>query len=98
MSVYLKFCVYKGFDHQNPVCQNFEVIGILPNFIMIKVVLSLLEKQNESIVNLVKQRNWVLGNETVDERYGYKNLSVVTNYVGSVSSDVEDNTEKTKRR
>ena len=37
----------------------------------------------------IKQRNWVLGNETVDERYEYKNLGVVKSYVGSFSSNVE---------
>ena len=39
----------------------------------------------------IKQRNWVLGNEIVDERYEYKNLGVVKNYAGSLSSNVEDN-------
>ena len=46
----------------------------------------------------IKQRNWVLGNETVDERYGYKNLGVVKNYVGSFSSNVEDNIGKTRKK
>ena len=45
-----------------------------------------------------KQRNWVLGNETVDERYEYKNLGVVKNYVGSFSSNVEDNIDKTRKK
>ena len=46
----------------------------------------------------IKQRNWVLGNETVDERYEYKNLGVVKNYVGSFSSNVEDNIDKTRKK
>ena len=46
----------------------------------------------------IKQRNWLLGNETVDERYEYKNLGVVKNYVGSFSSNVEDNIDKTRKK
>ena len=45
-----------------------------------------------------KQRNWVLGNETVDERYEYKNLGVVKNYIGSFSSNVDNNIDKTRKR
>ena len=45
-----------------------------------------------------KQRSWVLGNETVDERYENKNLGVMKNYIGSFSSDVEDNIDKTRKR
>ena len=45
-----------------------------------------------------EQRNWVLGNETVDERYEYKNLEVAKNYVGSFSSDVEDNIDKIRKK
>ena len=39
----------------------------------------------------------MLGNETVDERYEYKNYGVVKNYIGSFSSNVEDNTDKTRK-
>ena len=46
----------------------------------------------------IKQRNWMLGNETVDERYEYKNLGVVKNYVDSFSSNVEDNIDKTRKK
>ena len=46
----------------------------------------------------IKQRNWVLGNETVDKRYEYKNLGVVKNYAGSFSSNVEDNIDKTRKK
>ena len=45
-----------------------------------------------------KQRNWVLGNETVDGRYEYKNLGAVKNYIGSFSSNVEDNIDKTRKK
>ena len=46
----------------------------------------------------IKQRNWVLGNEIVHERYEYKNLGVVKNYAGSFSSNVEDNIDKTRKK
>ena len=68
------------------------------NFIMIKGALSLLEEQNKSHYQSFKQRNWVLGNESVDERYEYKYLGVVKNYIGSFSSNVEDNIDKTRKR
>ena len=48
--------------------------------------------------NLIIQR-WVLGSETVDELYKYRNLGVSSqNYVGSFSSNVIDNTEKTQKK
>ena len=40
----------------------------------------------------------MLINETVDESYEYKNLGVVKNYVGSFSSNVENNIDKTRRK
>ena len=40
----------------------------------------------------------MLGNETVDECYEYKNLGVVKNYIGSISSKVEDNIDKTRKK
>ena len=40
----------------------------------------------------------MLGNETVNERYEYKNLGVVKNYAGSFSSNVEDNIDKTRKK
>ena len=46
----------------------------------------------------INQRNWVLGNEIVDERYEYKNLGVVKNYASSFSSNVEDNIDNTRRK
>ena len=39
-----------------------------------------------------------LGNDIVDEVYEYKNLGVLRNYVGSFSSNVTDNIEKTGKK
>ena len=44
----------------------------------------------------MKKREWILGGEIVDEPYEYKNLGVLKNYIGSFSSNVNDNTEKTR--
>ena len=41
--------------------------------------------------------SWVLGAETVEELYKYKNIGVLKNYVGSFSSNVTDNIEKTQK-
>ena len=41
------------------------------------------------------EREWILGNDVVDELNEYKNLGVVENYVGSFSSNVDENIEKT---
>ena len=38
---------------------------------------------------------WKLGNDIVDEVYEYKNLGILKNYVGSFSSNVTDNIDKT---
>ena len=65
---------------------------------MIKAVLLLLEKQNESIVNLLNNVTGCFDNEIVDERYEYKKLGVVKNYAGSFSSNVEDNIDKTRKK
>ena len=40
----------------------------------------------------------MLGNESVEERYEYKNLGVVKNYIGSFSSNIEDNIDKTRKK
>ena len=61
---------------------------------MIKAVLSLLGETKRIHCKSFKQRNWVLDNETVDERYEYKNLGVVKNCISSFSSNVEDNVDK----
>ena len=44
----------------------------------------------------MKNREWLLGDTRVDELYEYKNLGVLKNYVGSFSSNVEDNINKTR--
>ena len=46
----------------------------------------------------IKKREWILGDGTVDERYEYKNLGVLKNYIVSFSSSVEDNIEKSRKK
>ena len=46
----------------------------------------------------MKNRVWLLWNTTVDELYEYKNLGVLKNYVGSFSSNVKDNINKTRKK
>ena len=48
----------------------------------------------------MNEREWRLGNDTVEELYDreYKNLGVLKNYIGSFSSDVTDNIEKSRKR
>ena len=46
----------------------------------------------------MKNREWLLGDTIVDELYEYKNLGVLKNYVGSFSSNVEDNIDKTRKK
>ena len=46
----------------------------------------------------MKTREWILGGDTVDELYEYKNLEVLKNYIGSFSSNVDDNIEKTPNK
>ena len=45
----------------------------------------------------MNERVWKLGNDIVDGVYDYKNLGVLKNYVGSFSSNVADNIEKTRK-
>ena len=47
---------------------------------------------------LLTEREWLLGETTVDELCEYKNLGVLKNYIGSFSSNVEDNIEKTRKK
>ena len=44
----------------------------------------------------MKERKWILGNDNV--LYEYKNLGVVKNYIGSFSSKVEENIDKTRKK
>ena len=46
----------------------------------------------------MKVRNWTLGSESVSELYEYKNLGVVKNYIGSFSTNADENIEKTRKK
>ena len=46
----------------------------------------------------MKTREWILGGNSVDELYEYKTLGVLKNYIGSFSSNVDDNIEKTRNK
>ena len=46
----------------------------------------------------MNEREWLLGNEPVDELYEYKNLGVVKSYTGSFSSNVQVNIDKTRKK
>ena len=46
----------------------------------------------------MQNRNWVSGDDNVDELYEYKNLGILKNYVGSFSSNIDDNIEKTQKK
>ena len=46
----------------------------------------------------MKERTWVLGGESVAELYEYENLGVVKNYIGSFSTNADDNIEKTREK
>ena len=47
---------------------------------------------------LLTEREWLLDETTVNELCEYKNLGVLKNYIGSFSSNVEDNIEKTRKK
>ena len=55
------------------------------------------ETKSQHVISMNK-RSWVLGSETVEELYEYKNLGVLKNYVGSSASNVIDNIEKTQKK
>ena len=46
----------------------------------------------------MKERTWVLGGESVAELYEYKNLGVAKNYIGSFSTNADDNIDKTRKK
>ena len=46
----------------------------------------------------MKTSEWLLGDTKEDELYEYKNLGMLKNYVGLISSDVKDNTDKTHKK
>ena len=43
----------------------------------------------------MKEREWALGDDTVEELYEYKNLGALKNYCGSFASNISDNIDKT---
>ena len=43
-------------------------------------------------------RTWMLGDTSVDELYEYKNPGVIENYAGSFSTNIDDNTEKIRKK
>ena len=47
---------------------------------------------------VMQNRKWVLGDDNVDELYEHKNLGILKNYVGSFSSNIDDNFEKTQKK
>ena len=47
--------------------------------------------------NSMKEREWALGDDTVEELYEYKNLGVLKNYYGSFASNISDNIDKTRK-
>ena len=46
----------------------------------------------------MKERIGVLGGESVTELYEYKNFSVLKNYIGSFSTNADDNIDKTRKK
>ena len=46
----------------------------------------------------MKEREWALGDDTVEELYECKNLGVLKNYCGSFASNVSDNIDKTRKK
>ena len=46
----------------------------------------------------MKEREWALGDDTVEELYEYKNLGVLKNYCGSFASNFSDNIDKTRKK
>ena len=45
----------------------------------------------------MKEHEWALGDDTVEELYEYKNLGVQKTYCGSFASSISDNIDKFKR-
>ena len=46
----------------------------------------------------MKEREWALSDDTVEELYEYKNLGVLKNYCGSFASNISDNIDKTRKK
>ena len=45
----------------------------------------------------MKEREWALGDNTVEELYECKKLGVLKNYCGSFASNIFDNVDKTRK-
>ena len=46
----------------------------------------------------MNERDWVLGDDSIDESYEHKNLGVVKNYIGSFSSNADKDIDKTRKK
>ena len=46
----------------------------------------------------MKRHEWIQGEDNIDELYKCKNLGVLKTYIGSFSSDIDDNIEKTHNK
>ena len=46
----------------------------------------------------LKNREWFLADTKVEELYEYKNLGVLENYIGSFSSNIDDNIVRPERK
>ena len=46
----------------------------------------------------MNEHNCVLGNDSVDELYEYKDLGVVKNYIVSFSSNADESIDKTRKK
>ena len=46
----------------------------------------------------LKNCEWLLGDTKVEELYEYKNLGILKNYVGSFSSNIDNNIDKTRKK
>ena len=46
----------------------------------------------------MKERKWVLGGKVANELCEYKNLGVLKNCVGSLTSNVQDNIDKIRKK
>ena len=46
----------------------------------------------------MKAREWVLGDDTVEEFFEYKNLGVPKNYCGSFVSNISNDIDKTRKK
>ena len=78
-------------------CHNYSKRGDM-NLIILKVVSSHLVRVNPPHCKFMKEREWALGDDMVEELYEYKNLVVLKNYCGSFASNISDNIDKTRKK